>query len=155
MAVSLYTGASTNAALTQTALRTSILNAPVMELTGHSGEVFAARFDPSGQLVASGSMDRSILLWRTQDQCNNIGQLTGHKGAILDLQFSRDARTLFSASADMLLSSWDTETGERIRRHPGHSEVINSMDVSKHGEEYLVSGSDDGYIGVRRQVLWA
>ena len=31
-----------------------------MGLTGHSGEVFAARFDPAGHLIASGSMDRSI-----------------------------------------------------------------------------------------------
>lgn len=30
----------------------------------------------------------------------------------------------------------------------GHSEVINSMAVSRRGEEMLVSGSDDGYIGV-------
>ena len=27
---------------------------------GHSGEVFTARFDPAGHLIASGSMDRSI-----------------------------------------------------------------------------------------------
>lgn len=27
---------------------------------GHSGEVFATRFDPTGQHIASGSMDRSI-----------------------------------------------------------------------------------------------
>jgi Prp8 binding protein len=31
-----------------------------MELTGHSGEVFCARFDPNGNYIASGSMDRSI-----------------------------------------------------------------------------------------------
>ena len=31
-----------------------------MELTGHSGEVFSAKFDPSGRFIASGSMDRSI-----------------------------------------------------------------------------------------------
>lgn len=55
---------------------------------------------------------------------------------------------LFSASADMHLASWDIETGGRIRRHPGHEEVINCMDVSKRGEEMLVSGSDDGHIGV-------
>jgi len=53
------------------------LQSPVMELTGepqkiykdgdsrwqsagHSGEVFAARFDPTGQHIASGSMDRDI-----------------------------------------------------------------------------------------------
>jgi Prp8 binding protein len=59
--------------------RTSGLDAPIMELTGeiswpislytranieallgHSGEVFATRFDPTAQHIASGSMDRSI-----------------------------------------------------------------------------------------------
>lgn len=58
---------------------------------------------------------------------------------------------IFSASADMMLASWDLETGQRIRRHVGHEEVINCMDVSKRGEELLVSGSDDGYIGVSRK----
>jgi Prp8 binding protein len=31
-----------------------------MELSGHSGEIFAAKFDLTGNLIASGSMDRSI-----------------------------------------------------------------------------------------------
>lgn len=37
-----------------------------MELSGHSGEIFSARFDPTGNLIASGGMDRSIsefLVW--------------------------------------------------------------------------------------------
>ena len=136
-------------------------------LTGHSGEVFAARFDPAGHLIASGSMDRSIstpnyiaaltdrvtdkcsvVLWRTYGQCENYGVLTGHKGAILDLHWSRDSRVLFSASADMTVASWDLETGLRIRRHVGHEEVINCLDVSRRGVEMLVSGSDDGCIGL-------
>jgi len=75
--------------------------------------------------------------------------MTGHKGAVLDLHWSRDSRIVFSASADMMLASWDTETGQRLRRHMGHEEIINSLDVSRRGEEILVSGSDDGYIGVR------
>ncbi|KAH0548030.1 hypothetical protein GP486_008228 [Trichoglossum hirsutum] len=114
----------------------------------HSGEVFATRFDPTGEHIASGSMDRSILLWRTYGSCDNFGILTGHKGAVLDLHWSRDSRVIFSASADMTLASWDLETGLRIRRHVGHEEVINCMDVSRRGEEVLVSGSDDGYIGI-------
>lgn len=90
----------------------------------------------------------SLVLWRTYGQCENYGQLTGHKGAVLDLHWSRDSRVLFSASADMHLASWDLETGMRIRRHIGHEEVINCMDVSRRGEEVLISGSDDGYIGI-------
>jgi Prp8 binding protein len=34
-----------------------------MQLTGHSGEVFAAKFDPNGNYIASGSMDRTISEW--------------------------------------------------------------------------------------------
>jgi len=88
------------------------------------------------------------VLWRTYGDCENYGTLNGHKGAILDLHWSRDSRVLFSASADTHLASWDLETGARIRRHIGHEEVINSMDISKRGEELLISGSDDGHIGI-------
>lgn len=147
-AVAVVNGSAQSGALIQSVHRTSGLNAQVAELSGHSGEVYACRFDPTGNLIASGSMDRDILLWRTYGNNENYGLLTGHKGAILDLHWSRDSRVLYSASADMMLASWDMETGTRIRRHTGHEGVINAMDVSKRGEELLVSGSDDGYIGV-------
>ena len=96
----------------------------------------------------SSSTDRLLVLWRTSGQCDNYGILTGHKGAILDLHWSRDSRVIFSASADMTIASWDLETGLRIRRHIGHEEVINCLDVSRRGEEILISGSDDGYISI-------
>ena len=89
-----------------------------------------------------------VVLWRTYGQCENYGVLTGHKGAILDLHWSRDSRVIFSASADMTVASWDLETGLRIRRHIGHEEVINCLDVSRRGEEMLATGSDDGFIGL-------
>ncbi|KAL9116039.1 MAG: hypothetical protein Q9227_000407 [Pyrenula ochraceoflavens] len=141
-------GGGQNGALIQSVSRTSGLQAPIMELTGHSGEVFATRFDPSGQHVASGSMDRSVLIWNVYGQCDNYGVLTGHKGAILDLQWSRDAKNIFSASADMTVASWDLETGLRLRRHTGHEEVINCLDIARRGQELLISGSDDGSIGI-------
>ena len=93
-------------------------------------------------------MDRNILLWHTSGDCSNYGQLSGHKSAVLDLHWSRDSQVIFSASADTHIASWNVETGERIRRHTGHEEVINCLDVSKRGEEFLVSGSDDGTIGL-------
>lgn len=116
--------------------------------SGHGGEVFCARFDPTGSHIASGSMDRNIHLWHSSGDCANYGLLTGHKSAVLDLHWSRDSGVIYSASADMHVASWNVETGERIRRHVGHEGVINCLDVSKRGEEFLVSGSDDGYIGV-------
>lgn len=92
--------------------------------------------------------DRDLVLWRTYGQCENYGILTGHKGAVLDLGWSRDSNVIFSASADMTVASWDLESGLRIRRHEGHEEVVNCLAVSRRGEEMLVSGSDDCYVGL-------
>ncbi|KAL9625431.1 MAG: hypothetical protein Q9160_000494 [Pyrenula sp. 1 TL-2023] len=117
-------GDSKNGALIQSVNRTSGLQAPIMELTGHK------------------------VLWRTYGQCENYGILNGHKGAVLDLQWSRDSKNIFSASADMTIASWDLETGSRIRRHEGHEELINCLDVARRGQELLISGSDDGSIGI-------
>jgi len=142
------TGKDSDGALITSALRTSGLTAPIMELTGHSGEIFATRFDPTGKHIASGSMDRSIMLWNTYGQSENYGTLTGHKGAVLDLRWSRDSRTIYSASADMTIANWDLETGLRVRKHVGHEEVINCLDLSRRGQDLLLSGSDDGTIGI-------
>lgn len=40
----------------------AITRANKRNLLGHSGEVFAVRFDPTAQHIASGSMDRSICM---------------------------------------------------------------------------------------------
>ena len=88
------------------------------------------------------------MLWHTTGTCSNYGTIPGHKGAIFDLSFSRDSRIVFSASADTTLCSWDLATGQRIRRHQGHSEVINALCVSRRGEEVIVSGSDDGCFSI-------
>ena len=88
------------------------------------------------------------MLWRTYGDCENYGVLNGHKGAILDLQWSRDSEIVYSASADKHLASWDLTSGKRIRRYVGHEEIINSVGISRRGDELLVSGSDDGTIGL-------
>ena len=93
------------------------------------------------------------MLWRARGGCNNFGTLNGHKGAILDLQHSRDPRVLFSASADATIAIWDMQTGQRIRRHVGHEDVVNTLEITKRGAEMLVSGSDDGTVGVSVQRI--
>jgi WD40 repeat protein len=51
--------------------RTSNLLAPIMQLTGHGGEVYSVRFNPDGECLASGSFDKLIYLWKTYGECPN------------------------------------------------------------------------------------
>lgn len=88
------------------------------------------------------------MLWRTYGSCDNYGVLTGHRAAVLDLAWSRSSAYVFSASADFTLASWDLETGLRIRRHEGHTDIVNALTSSPRGEEMLISGSNDGCVGI-------
>ncbi|KAK7206144.1 WD repeat-containing protein [Myxozyma melibiosi] len=132
----------------QTVQRTSNIQAPIIQLSGHTGEVYACRFDDSGEIIASGSQDRTILLWNTYGANENFGVIKGHKGAILDLAFSRDSRQVYSASSDATLGVWDVNSGVRIRKHVGHEDIVNCIDRVRRGPELLLSGSDDGSIGL-------
>lgn len=99
-------------------------------------------------LLATSLLKVFLVLWCNTGDCSNLGLLSGHKGAILDISFSRDSRILFSASSDTTICSWDLTTGQRIRRHQGHSDIINSICVSRRGEELLISGSDDACFSI-------
>ncbi|KAJ2253514.1 hypothetical protein GGI13_002653, partial [Coemansia sp. RSA 455] len=55
--------------------RTSGMQAPIMHLTGHGGEVTTCRFSPSGKHLASGSADTQVFLWNTYSDCANYGVL--------------------------------------------------------------------------------
>lgn len=57
--------------------RTSALLAPIMLLTGHAGEVFTCKFNPTGDVIASGSHDKHIFLWRTYGECENYMMMKG------------------------------------------------------------------------------
>lgn len=128
--------------------RTSDLKAPILQLVGHSGEVHCSYFNTTGDFVASGSSDRSILLWNTYGDCENYAQLDGSKGAVLDLRWSGDSKSLYTACADGEVSTWDVHSGTRLRRHTGHDDIVNTVDAYRRGTEILVSGSDDATIGL-------
>ena len=57
-----------------------------LELTGHGAEVSSVAFSPDGTILASGSDDRTIILWSTNDW-QRQGVLTGHTDRVHRLTF--------------------------------------------------------------------
>lgn len=49
--------------------RTSSLDAPTMLLTGHGDAVTSCKFSPSGNVLASGSTDKTVSLWNVRGDC--------------------------------------------------------------------------------------
>jgi Prp8 binding protein len=130
-------------ALTTTVQRTSSLMAPIMLLQGHKAEVFTMKFSPSGKNLASGSFDKSILLWRVHGECENYTVLRGHNSAVLELHWSVGEDFIFSASADKTMQVWDPVVGERLKKCKGHTSFVNSCNPVRRGPQKVVTGSDD------------
>ena len=79
--------------------RTSNMDAPIMLLTGHEGEIYSAKFHPGGDFLASAGMERNILFWKVYGECENFHVMSpSHSGAIVDLHFTHDGGHIFTAS---------------------------------------------------------
>lgn len=128
--------------------RTSNLLAPIMQLVGHGGEVLGMRFSPDGQTLASASADRTLLLWRTYDECENFMMLRGHKNAVLEVHWFSNGETLLSCSADKSVRCWDTEAGVQVKRLSEHTAIVNSCCPLQRGPPLFVSGGDDSRVKV-------
>lgn len=70
-----------------------------MQLAGHGGDVLGMALSPDGSSVASCSFDRTILLWRTYDECENYMMLRGHKNAVTQVQIAHSRHTASTAVA--------------------------------------------------------
>jgi len=73
----------------------------------HTGIVQSVAFSPDGKTLASGSGDKTIILWDVAGQ-KPLGQpLTGHTGIVQSVAFSPDGKTLASGSEDKTIILWD------------------------------------------------
>lgn len=134
--------------------RTSSLQAPIIRLEGHKGELFTCKFNPDGDLFASAGLDRSVWLWRAFDtECENFSVLSGHKNAILELHWSADSRRIVTASPDKTVRAWDVAMGKQVKKMSEHNETVNSCHLLRKGAPLLVSGAEDGLIKVRTPLL--
>jgi Prp8 binding protein len=126
--------------------RTSALMAPNMLLTGHSDQIFTVRFNPTSDVLASGSHDKNIFLWRTYGECENYMVLSGHKNAVLETHWLADGETIVSCSADKTVRAWDALTGEETAKLSEHRAIVNSCSPLLRGSPLVVTGSDDGTV---------
>lgn len=128
--------------------RTSNLLAPIMQLTGHGGEVYSVRFNPDGECLASGSFDKLIYLWKTYGECPNYMVLKGHKNAVLEVAWSTDGERLLSCSADKSARAWDARTGVQVKKVSEHDNHVNSVCPIRRGPPLFTTASDDATVKV-------
>jgi WD40 repeat protein len=123
----------------------------VRTLTGHQGKITALALSPDGELIASGSTDKTIKLWSLDGELlytwpgKSFRFLQGHQDRITALRFSPSSEILVSSSADGTIKQWDLNSGNLFSSLPGHGWGVTAIALSPE-EPLLTSGSDDGLI---------
>jgi tetratricopeptide (TPR) repeat protein len=110
-------------------------------LTGHTGVVYSVVFSPDGQLLASGSADQTIRLWKVGDG-SLVRELKGHTRPVQSVAFSPDGQLLASGSNDQTVRLWKVGDGRLVRELTGHTGPVQSVAFSPHGQ-LLASASSD------------
>ncbi|HBB88785.1 MAG TPA: hypothetical protein DC047_14330 [Blastocatellia bacterium] len=109
--------------------------------TGHSAQVLSIAFTSDSKLMASGSVDKTIILWNPETG-NQLRTLKGHTGAVGPVAFSPDDKQLASGSADNTIKIWDVASGREKQTLTGHKLFVSSVAFSADGR-LLASGSGD------------
>ncbi len=130
---------------TQTALQCLRLGKPVSRLPGqkiqwiaHPKPVTCLSIRAQGDLLASGSTDQHVYIWRTEDG-SLLHRLQGHSAYIQSITASSDGGYLASGSVDRSVRIWRFENGDLVHALGGHAGEISSLAFSQDAR-FLASG---------------
>jgi WD40 repeat protein/subtilase family serine protease len=108
---------------------------------GHTHSVNSVAFSPDGSLIASGSWDDTIKLWRVSDGAL-VRTLTGHTDWVYSVAFSPDGSLIASGSRDATIKLWRVSDGALVATLRGHTWHVFSVAFSPDGSLIASGGSD-------------
>jgi WD40 repeat protein len=94
---------------------------PACPVKGHIGGIHAIDFSPDGSMLATGSGDRSIIIWSVATR-QFVRRLLGHADGVTSVRFSPDGLTLASGSWDRAVHFWCVSDGTLRHTLPGHNQ---------------------------------
>jgi WD40 repeat protein len=125
---------------------------PDIVLKGHTSLISEVQINPSGNLLASCSFDKTIILWDIHSY-KRLFVFNNHSGYVNSIAFSPDGKTLASASWDRTIKFFDLiSQKEKYTIVPEEKKGF----ISSFGERQkikftkdgniLASGDDNGYV---------
>ncbi|GIL79600.1 hypothetical protein Vretimale_12306 [Volvox reticuliferus] len=115
----------------------------VQILDQHTDEVWHVAFSHDGTMLATGSKDRTAILWSVQQRVRLevMHVLEGHSQPVALLSWSPDDRRIITCSGETL-RVWDVATGQLLQTCSHHRESVSSCAWLPDSRRF-VSGSTD------------
>ena len=105
----------------------------------HHGAVSSVAFTQTGNLLAAGGSDGTVLLWSTATHGDRLLRVPGG-GPVRSVAFSPDGKKL-AASTDTGIDVWDVDSG-RVVGHPAYNGYAYSVAFSPDGRTIAAAGSN-------------
>ncbi len=83
---------------------------------GHSQAICSFQFSPDGQMIASGSGDKTSKLWRLSDG-RLIDNFTEYTKPVWSVVISPDGQTIASGSGDQTIKLWSIKRDTTSQTH--------------------------------------
>ncbi|MDT3445399.1 TIR domain-containing protein [Pseudofrankia sp. BMG5.37] len=113
-------------------------------LPGRAGTARDVAFSPSEDLLAVGSDDKTVRLWRVSDPARPAAVATfiGHTGPVDTVAFSPDGDVLASGGDEGSVRLWDVGTQTSLTTLSGPTEAVLCLAFSPDGRTLIGAGAD-------------
>jgi WD40 repeat protein/TolB-like protein len=113
------------------------------ELKGHTDQVTACGFDPTGRKLVTGGRDRTIRFWDVESG-ELIRTIDGLSDIVHSVRFLADGRRVISGggASDAAVRIWDAVTGSQVWAHRTDDIATWNLDVTADGR-FAVAGTSD------------
>lgn len=117
----------------------------VRQLVGHQSRIWDVDASPiTRSLIASGSGDGSVRIWRETGECTNV--LVGDGGDVYSVRWQPGREDFVVAACyDKILRLWDVESDKLVRTFSGHSQSTLAVAWDPTGK-IIASGSKDKHV---------
>ena len=119
----------------------SLIRGEEQILKGHEDHVWSVQWSPDQTLIASASMDGSVVIWSAND--GTPQRRLSHPNRVWTAAWSPDGKHLATSCDDGIVRVWNVETWTKTREIKAHSGHIGTVNWSPDGR-YLVSSGNDG-----------
>lgn len=112
-------------------------------INNHNSDVWAVKFSPDGNYLASGSVDSTVKVWSKNkgDLVNILKQPSG----VTYLDFSKDGNYLATSAYDGIIRLWKSHEYKLIKEFIGHEGTAWTVAVSPDNKT-IASGGEDTII---------
>ena len=105
------------------------------------GSVVCTAFSPAGDILATGSDNGDVHLWRVADG-QALLTLSGHAGQVLSVNFTANGQTLVSRGEDQTVKFWQVDSGQCLRTLQRYTSQILSVCPNAVPPRLISQGTD-------------